>query len=194
MERLSLVGEWNNSTVMVRAFLALELSTEIRTRLEAPLAALRTSSARMTFVKPQNVHITLKFLGDVDDRTLPCVMDAVRTVSFTLFVVTVGSVTVNNPKRPFTIWCSIGDAGKANELFQKIEDALAPLGFVRETRKFTPHATLARIKDPDPSLCSVVKMLEAKTYGDCMVSGLKLKKSTLTPHGPEYEDLLEVTW
>jgi len=179
---------------MVRAFLALELSTEIRTRLEAPLAALRTSSARMTFVKPQNVHITLKFRGDVDDRTLPCVMDAVRTVSFTLFVVTVGSVTVNNPKRPFTIWCSIGDAGKANELFQKIEDALAPLGFVRETRKFTPHATLARIKDPDPSLCSVVKMLEAKTYGDCMVSGRKLKKSTLTPHGPEYEDLLEVTW
>lgn len=180
--------------MMVRAFLALELSAEIRTRLEAPLVALRTSSARMTFVKPRNIHITLKFLGDVDDRTLPRLMDTVRTVPFMPFVVTVGSVTVNNPKRPFTVWCSISDAGKSNELFQKIEDALAPLGFSRETRTFTPHATLARIRDPDPSLFAVLKTLEGKTYGDCTVSGLKLKKSTLTPRGPLYDDLLEVTW
>ncbi|HII97786.1 MAG TPA: RNA 2',3'-cyclic phosphodiesterase [Methanoregula sp.] len=194
MERLSLVGEWNNSTVMVRAFLALELDREIRARLEVPLEALRTSSARMTFVEPQNIHITMKFLGDVDERTLPRVMDAVRRVPFTPFVVTVGSVTVNNPKRPFTVWCTMGDSGKANELFHTLEDALAPLGFAKETRQFTPHATLARIRDPDPSLFFVLKTLEGKTYGECTVSGIKLKKSTLMPRGPVYEDLLEVKW
>jgi 2'-5' RNA ligase len=179
---------------MVRAFLALELSAEIRERLAVAQEVLRTCSARMTFVEPANIHITLKFLSEVDDRLLPRVMDAVRAVAFTPFVVDVGSVTVNNPKRPFTVWCSISDAGKGEELFRQIENALVPLGFARETRRFTPHATLARIKDFDPSLFAVLKTLEGKTYGDCTIAGIKLKKSTLMPRGPVYEDLLEVTW
>jgi RNA 2',3'-cyclic 3'-phosphodiesterase len=194
MERLSLVGEWNNSTVMVRAFLALELSGEIRERLKVAQGILRTSTSRMTFVEPENIHITVKFLGEVDERLLPRVMDAVRNVLFAPFMVSVGNVTVNNPKRPFTVWCSVRDAGKGEELFRLIEDALSPLGFARETRRFTPHATLARIKDPDPSLFSVIKTLDAKTYGDCSISGIKLKKSILMPKGPVYEDIFEVKW
>jgi len=179
---------------MVRAFLALELTGEIRDRLMVAQDILRTCSARMTFVEPANIHITLKFLGEVDDRLLPRVMDAVRTIPFTPFDVEVGNVTVNNPKRPFTVWCSISDAGKGEELFRQIENALVPLGFGRETRRFTPHATLARIRDPDPSLFAVLKTMEGKTYGTCTIGGIKLKKSTLMPRGPVYEDLLEVSW
>jgi RNA 2',3'-cyclic 3'-phosphodiesterase len=179
---------------MVRAFLALELSPEIREQMKVAQDALRTCSARMTFVEPANIHITVKFLGDVDDRLLPRVMDAVRSIPFVPFRARVGSVTVNNPKRPFTVWCPVSDTGKGEELFRLIEDALSPLGFARETRRFTPHATLARIKDPDPSLFSVIGTLKGKTYGDCMISGVRLKKSTLMPQGPVYEDLLEVTW
>ncbi|MFA7304899.1 MAG: 2'-5' RNA ligase family protein, partial [Methanoregula sp.] len=59
---------------------------------------------------------------------------------------------------------------------------------------FTPHATLARVKDFDPSLFEQIDLLKGRTYGTCTVSGLKLKKSTLTPRGPVYEDLLEVAW
>ena len=179
---------------MVRAFLALELSAEIRERMKVAQDALRTCPARMTFVEPANIHITVKFLGDVDDRILPRVMAAIRSIPFAPFPVSVGSVTVNNPKRPFTVWCPVSDRGKGDELFRLIEDALAPLGFARETRRFTAHATLARIKDPDPSLFTMLGTLKGKTYGDCMISGIKLKKSTLTPRGPVYEDLLEVTW
>jgi RNA 2',3'-cyclic 3'-phosphodiesterase len=179
---------------MVRAFLALELSREIREEMMVAQDALRTCSARMTFVEPANIHITVKFLGEVDDRHLPRVMEAVRSISFAPFKASVGSVTVNNPKRPFTVWCPVSDAGKGEELFRLIEDTLAPLGFARETRRFTAHATLARIKDPDPSLFTVLGTLKGKTYGDCMISGIKLKKSTLMPRGPAYEDLLEVRW
>ncbi len=179
---------------MVRAFLAFELSGEIRERLAVAQDTLRTCSARMTFVEPANIHITVKFLGEVDDRLLPRVMDAVRTIQFKPFEASVGSVTVNNPKRPFTVWCSISDSGNGKIIFQKIEDALAPLGFTKETRPFTPHTTLARIKDPDPSLFAVLKTLEGKIYGDCTISGIKLKKSTLMPSGPVYEDLLEVSF
>jgi len=179
---------------MVRAFLALELSGEIREQMKVAQDALRTCSARMTFVEPANIHITVKFLGDVDDRLLPRVMAAVRGVPFHPFRADVGNVTVNNPKHPFTVWCPVSDTGKSGELFRLIEDVLVPLRFARETRGFTPHATLARIKNPDPTLFTVLGTLKGKGYGDCMISGIKLKKSTLLPSGPVYQDLLEVIW
>ena len=75
-----------------------------------------------------------------------------------------------------------------------IDAALSPLGIAPETRRFLPHATIARVKVADPSLVPVLRRLEGTTYGRCTVTGLKLKESTLTPRGPVYEDLLEVTW
>jgi 2'-5' RNA ligase len=81
-----------------------------------------------------------------------------------------------------------------NRLFWQVEEVLAPLGVERETRGFTPHATLARVKVPDPSLFTVLRAMDKTSYGDCMINGMKLKKSTLTPRGPLYEDLLEVVW
>ncbi len=179
---------------MVRAFLAIELSEEIRERLKGVQDVLRTSSAGMTFVAPENIHITLKFLGEVDTALLPRVMDAMRGVSAAPFPVRVGRVTVNDPKRPFTVWCTISDGGKSQELFRCVENALEPLDFIREKRRFLPHATLARIKRPDPSLFGVLGKLDTEDYGECTVTGITLKKSTLTPQGPVYEDLLEVPW
>jgi 2'-5' RNA ligase len=179
---------------MVRAFLALELSDEIRQRLKPVQDRLHTSQARMTFVEPENIHITVKFLGEVDDPLLPRVKDAVASVRVAPFTITVGKVTVNNPRRPFTVWGTVDDAGKSADLFRMVEKTLAPLGFPPEARPFTPHATIARIKSPDPSLFTVLSMLNDPGYGDCRIDGIKLKKSTLTSHGPVYEDLLEVKW
>jgi 2'-5' RNA ligase len=79
-------------------------------------------------------------------------------------------------------------------LFILIEDSLAPLGFDRESRRFTPHATLARVKSMDPSLFLAINNLKEKSWGNCIISGIKLKKSTLLPEGPVYEDLFEVKW
>jgi 2'-5' RNA ligase len=179
---------------MVRAFVALELTDEIRDRLKEAQQVLRGCPARLTMVEPALIHITLKFLGEVADKDLPRLCDTLKGISFRPFPVTVGSVTVNNPKRPHTVWCTISDGGCGNGLFRQVEDALAPLGFERETRGFTPHATLARVKVMDPSLFTAIRSLEKTSYGDCIIGGMKLKKSTLTPRGPVYEDLLEVAW
>jgi 2'-5' RNA ligase len=92
------------------------------------------------------------------------------------------------------VWGTIQDTGESERLFVLIEDALAPLGFARETRRFTPHATIARVKSFDPSLFTALGTLNTASYGSCRISGLKLKKSTLLPQGPVYEDLLEVKW
>jgi RNA 2',3'-cyclic 3'-phosphodiesterase len=179
---------------MVRTFVALELSKDIQDQLAFAQETIRGCKARLTFVDPKNIHITAKFLGEVDEKTLQKVMDALRSVTFSSFPVTAGTVTVNNPKRPQTVWCVIDDTGKGERLFHLIEDALVPLGFERETRRFTPHATLARVKSPHPSLFSTLDHLKDKSYGGCMISGITLKKSTLLPQGPVYEDLLEVKW
>ena len=179
---------------MVRAFVALELSSEIREQLTAAQDLLRGCRARLTFVEPVLIHITVKFLGEVPDEKIHEVMDALRTVQVNPFEVRAHKIAVNNPSRPHTVWCTIDDAGESAQVFRQIEDALLPLGFTRETRAFTPHATVARVKSPDPSLFAALIQLKDREYGSCRISGLKLKKSTLTPHGSIYEDLLEVKW
>jgi 2'-5' RNA ligase len=179
---------------MVRVFVALELSGGIREALERAQEMLRRCSARLTFVEPKNIHITVKFLGEVDESNLPAVVDALKKIDFHAFSVSAGQVTLNNPRQPRTAWCAIDDAGHGGELLRQIENALSPLGFERETRRFTPHATVARVKSPDPSLVSAIQRMSDTTYGSCTIRGMKLKKSTLTPLGPVYEDLLEVTW
>ena len=179
---------------MVRAFVALELPVGIRERMRIAQDTLRGCSARLSLVDPALIHITLKFLGEVPERDLPRLADALKSVRFRPFPVTVGAVTLNNPRRPHTVWCTIDDHGQGEQLFRQVEDVLEPLGFPRETRGFTPHATVARVKVPDPSLLPVIRSLGETTFGECIVPGLKLKKSTLTPRGPIYEDLLEVVW
>lgn len=179
---------------MVRTFVALELSETVRGRLKDAQDVLRTSSSRLTFVDPSLIHITVKFLGEVDERMLARIKDALKLIPYQPFPVSAATVTVNNPKRPHTVWCAIDDKGNGERLLSLVEDALSPLGFPRESRKFTPHATVARVKDSDPSLFTVLDQLKGRTYSECTVSGLKLKKSTLTPRGPVYEDLLEVKW
>jgi len=179
---------------MVRAFVALELSQEIQEHLSLAQETIRGCNAHLAFVDPKNIHITIKFLGEVEQEKLKKVMEAIRLVTFSSFPIKTGIVTVNNPKRPHTVWCAIDDAGMGERLFYCIEDALAPLGFERETRRFTPHATIARVKSPHPSLFSSLNSLKDKSYGSCSICAIKLKKSTLLPQGPVYEDLLEVKW
>jgi 2'-5' RNA ligase len=193
-ESITICRGMEYSIFMVRAFVALELSETIRDRLAETQPVLRTSRARLTFVDPKLIHITVKFLGEVDDALIPKVKEALGAIRFSPFPVTARKIAVNNPKRPFTVWCTIEDSGQAVRLFRLVEDALAPLGFRRESRPFTPHATVARVKRPDPTLFAALGQVGTGPFGDCIIGGLKLKKSTLTPQGPVYDDLMEVAW
>jgi RNA 2',3'-cyclic 3'-phosphodiesterase len=179
---------------MVRSFVALELSKDIRDQLALAQDTIRGCKARLTFVDPKNIHITVKFLGEVDEERLGKVMTALRSIPFLPFTIKAGAVTVNNPSNPRTVWCAIDDSGKGEQIVSRVENALRPLGFEPEKRRFTPHATLARVKSSDPSLLSTLDTMKTKTFGSCTISGLTLKKSILLPRGPVYEDLMEVKW
>ena len=179
---------------MVRAFVAFEISEEMRELLAAAQKTLKKGTSRLAYVDPPLIHITVKFLGEVDEKKLPLVIGALKTITSGPFTAKGSRITVNNFKNPYTIWCAIDDSGKGRGVFTAVETALAPLGFPRETRQFFPHATLARVKMADRSLFSCLEELKNAPCGSCMVTGLKLKKSTLTPRGPFYEDLAEVAW
>jgi 2'-5' RNA ligase len=177
---------------MVRTFIAIDLTPEVRERMRGPQEVLLRCRARLTIVKPPSIHITLKFLGEVDEKNLGRVKEALSALRFEPFEITLGGVRGNPPFSPRVIWSEARDEGGSRRLFALVEEALSPLGIPKEKRAYTPHATLARVKRFDPSLLPVLKSLEAEEFGSCRVSSVKLKKSTLTPEGPNYEDLLEV--
>ncbi len=177
---------------MVRLFIAVEISDEVREEIRRAQQVLRTTKARVSLVDPAIIHLTLKFLGEVDERLVVTISEALRGVRFERYEVEVGEVTGNNPRRPRVVWCRILDRGESSALHDRIDAALEPLGFPRETRPFTPHVTLARVKEFDPSLLPAIASLKGARFGKSEVYGFLLKKSTLTPKGPIYENLLEV--
>ncbi len=177
---------------MVRTFVAIDLPEEIRERARESQEILRRSGGRLAIVDPANLHITVKFLGEVELARIEPIIEALRGASADPFEMTVGCAVCNPPRRPRVIWCDVTDAGESAALARQVDDLLAPLGFPRESRPFRPHVTLARVKAFHPSQCSQVECTPRELLGRCRVESIKLKKSTLTPRGPVYEDLLEV--
>lgn len=177
---------------MVRTFVAIDLPEEIRERVREFQAILTQSGGRLAIVDPANLHITLKFLGEVEPERIEPIIEALRAVRAAPFELTVGCAVCNPPRRPRVVWCGITDAGESAALARQVDDLLAPLGFPRENRPFRPHATLARVKEFHPSLISQVACTPRESLGKVRVESIKLKKSTLTPRGSIYEDLAEV--
>jgi 2'-5' RNA ligase len=177
---------------MVRTFIAIDLTPEVRERMRGPQGALAGCRARLTVVKPDAIHITLKFLGEIDEKTCKRIQEALSTIRFEPFEIALGGVKGNPPSSPRVIWSDVRDEGACGRLFTLVEEALLPLGIPKEKRAYTPHATLARVKRFDPSLLPPLKSLASEEFGSCPVRCIKLKKSTLTPAGPIYEDIMEV--
>ncbi|TAJ44936.1 RNA 2',3'-cyclic phosphodiesterase [Methanofollis fontis] len=177
---------------MVRAFVAIDLSDAVKTELGRMQGHLRRSAARLSYVDPSLAHITLLFLGEVEDSRLESVKEALLGIQGTTYDLAVTGVAGNNPRRPRVIWCTVEDGGATARLADAVEGALRPLGFRRDRREFTPHITLARVKEFDPSLLEGIADLADETAGLCTIDRIVLKQSTLTPKGPIYQTLLEV--
>jgi 2'-5' RNA ligase len=185
---------------IVRIFVALELSSDICQNLARVQALLRSLSdkSRLTYVDPELMHITVKFIGEVSVHRLPSIISALQSVTFSPFLITAGQVGADNCKRPQTIWSCISDSSYGQKLQTAVDKALTPLGIAPEKRRFMAHTTIARVKHAEASLKSVLQNSASinvdTSYGSCIISGMKLKKSTLTTHGPIYEDVWAVRW
>jgi len=152
----------------------------------------RFSDFNLKFVDPELVHITLKFLGDVEESRIPLISAALDSILCEPFEARVGGLgTFPKPSNPKVLW--LGAAGNFRALHEDVENLLEPFKFEKDNREFTAHATLARVKflkkDQINAFINTLKELKDVEFGSMWVNKVLLKKSTLTPEGPIYETL-----
>jgi 2'-5' RNA ligase len=176
-----------------RTFIAVETSPDIRASAGALQESLAKSGAQVKWTSPETMHITLLFLGEVDDRELHAVCRAVREVaatepSFPLRVSGVGAFPT--PRRPKILWAGITEgAEELQRLYGKFEAELIDLGCYRkEERGYTPHLTLGRVqRETDEfALARELPKLQAWDGGRTVIEEVLVFSSVLQRTGPEY--------
>ncbi|MEM0359527.1 MAG: RNA 2',3'-cyclic phosphodiesterase [Candidatus Hadarchaeales archaeon] len=178
----------------MRTFLALEINEEVRERLVKFQRKLLQGWASLKLVEPENLHLTLKFLGEVEEGRLGEIEEAVRKgcAGSSPFIMEVkGTGVFPNPHYVRVVWAGVGEGWeKVSSLQRNVDRELGRLGFPRET-EFVPHLTLARVKSvrDRERFLKVVEEGRGEEFGKTEVREVHLKKSLLTPKGPIYEDL-----
>jgi 2'-5' RNA ligase len=179
----------------IRSFVAIELSPDIRTQIEKIQNELKGSSSDVRWVRSGGIHLTLKFLGGIQEEKIPEIAGVLsrcsaETGSFAIRIHSLGAFP--NTTNPKVIWIGVEDeSGKLLKVQQSIEKSLAAVGFKEEKRTFTPHLTLGRLKSPRGKR-SVSQRLESSGEYDCgrlTVTEICLFKSDLKPSGAVYTKL-----
>jgi 2'-5' RNA ligase len=178
----------------VRTFLAIELDDAIRERLAAAQERLRSQAGGVKWVEAENIHLTLKFLGEIDEDVAPLVAEALGPVAagiepFEMRLAGLGAFPPHGAPR--VVWAGVQEpSGRLLELHRRIERELEALGIEREDRPFTAHVTLGRIKDrPDPRLRHALDARAADDFGSQAVTHVTFFQSVLSPAGPTYTAL-----
>lgn len=178
---------------MLRAFVAVDIPAEFAESIAGIQEKLAPYDLKL--VKPELVHITLKFLGDIGEGDVDKICKALSTIRCDPFDADIKGVGVfPNPNYIKVIW--LGIEGNFDVLSHEVDIVLKPLEFRKETRKFTAHVTLARVKhmakDERVMLAKTVESLHNTGVGAMHISSMQLMKSTLTPQGPIYETLCDI--
>jgi RNA 2',3'-cyclic 3'-phosphodiesterase len=179
-----------------RLFVCVELPGEVRDDLAELRHALRATGARVSWVAPSNIHLTLAFLGDVAQTRIPTIASALDETlrdCRPIELCVEGSGAFPSLTRPRVIWAGVGGEREAlGAIYRRVAASLARVGVFEESKPFSPHLTLGRVKDPrDPALDSVRSILASrKPCGEpFLATEITLMRSELLPHGPRYTPL-----
>jgi 2'-5' RNA ligase len=180
----------------IRSFLAFDIENDTCVnRLAAAQRQLVQTGADVKLVEPQNIHITIRFLGNITPTMVERIFDEMRQDQFTPFNVQIkGLGAFPNIRYPRVIWAGITQgANQLKNIFSQLEPKLRSLGFVPDTRGFSPHLTIARVRS-GRNKQQLAEFLTKNTdyeVGTVDARCLRLKKSALTPKGPIYSTLKE---
>jgi 2'-5' RNA ligase len=176
-----------------RVFCAIELPATLRARVMSHVAKLKQSApdARASWARDTNLHLTLKFLGNIPTTSVSKLSEAAaRAVSefptFSLRFETTGAFP--NQRQARVLWIGVNDISrKLHELQERLEEHAALAGFSKETRKFSPHLTIARLRNLQDgrTLAAVHSQLEFAPV-EMMVSELLVIRSELSSSGSKY--------
>lgn len=178
---------------MVRAFLAIDLDDDLKPKINRIIRDFRGTDAKIKYVELQNLHLTLKFFGDIDTDGLDILSQKIEKVvsDFEPFDIRIkGCGAFPNKNRINVIWVGIENDDIIRQLHDRLDAEFEKLGFGKD-RRFSTHLTIGRMKSAKnkSQVKSAIEENENIDIGEMTVTGITLKKSTLTPSGPIYEDL-----
>lgn len=179
----------------MRAFIAIELPEEIRTILSSIQDKLKQTHADVKWVKPENIHLTLKFLGEIEQDLVKKIQSILAEItqenaSFSLYLSHLGAFP--KPQYPRVIWIGVTNDQTVIKIAEHLEKELLKIGLPAESRPFSTHITLGRVRSGlnRKLLTEKIEFLNkefASPPPEFKVLSLTLFKSTLTPQGPIYE-------
>jgi 2'-5' RNA ligase len=180
----------------VRCFISVDIEEQrlLKAILESQ-RLLEMTGAKLKCVGRENIHITIRFLGEVRDIKVGEIKRIISGIAFEPFHIKLRGLGVfPRPSRPRVIWVGISEGVKElSRIYQLLESELLETGFKPEVRGFSPHITIARVRSGRniDRLMEVVMADADKIYGGIEVKHIRLKKSVLTPRGAIYSTIAE---
>jgi 2'-5' RNA ligase len=182
----------------IRCFIAIEIPAEVQTALLRTITRAQLNRASgFRPVRPESIHLTLKFLGDVEQENLVVITAGLselcrKVESFTLRVSGLGAFPTWD--RPRTIWAGLQYPPALPHLVQLVDELTANAGFPDEGRKFSPHLTLARVSEQADVLIvrrriDALKSLHETLFGEVHATRVTFFRSILQPGGSVYQPL-----
>jgi len=183
----------------IRTFIAIDIPESVRTAIRTIQTDIRSCGFKVRWTRPENIHLTLKFLGDVDTHLIPKINAAIKIAVKEIAPINLGGRSLGvfpNSRRPRVLWMGLfGQIGALLRLQKKIDAQLALLGFAKEKRTFTGHLTIGRIKGKAPlrQVNRILTQYETYVTDPFVVKEVVLFKSQLTPGGSIYTHLESVS-
>jgi RNA 2',3'-cyclic 3'-phosphodiesterase len=182
---------------VIRAFIAVDLDPSVIERIYAAIDNLKTRIAAVRWVPKANLHLTIKFLGDIDEMALDPISTALRE-GLRLFppctINAKGLGVFPDLRRPKILWVGL-TSNELGRMAEKVESSLLALGFAAEKRLFTPHLTIGRWRQfdrPPQTLAQELGSWREFVFGTCTVEKIILFQSVLKPSGATYNRLATV--
>lgn len=184
----------------VRSFVAILLDEAVRAAVAAQVEQLRPLAHAVAWVPPQNLHLTLKFLGEIDAAPIEAMNEALaeaasKATPFTLAFHGLGAFP--GLAHPRVLWVGVSQGALECQALQAdVDAALARRGFPKETRPYTPHLTIGRVRAPRglAALQQAIRQDATKAFGSQHVSAISLMRSDLHPSGARYTELSSVSF
>ena len=180
----------------VRAFVAIETGSEVRSAAARLIEKLAAAGADVKWVETDNMHVTLKFLGDVALKETARICEAVQKAADKVEPFELefrGAGAFPNAARPRTVWLGTAEGHEPMlRLFERVDSRLAKLGFRRESRAFHAHLTLGRVRRGGPQIARLGQLLQENAdypAGTSRVDEVIVFSSELGPSGPSYHPL-----
>jgi RNA 2',3'-cyclic 3'-phosphodiesterase len=181
----------------LRCFIAIEIPEAIRGAIVGSIDSLKESGADVKWVSPENIHITLQFLGETEETRIPLIKKALNKILLTyspFYIKIAGVGCFPDARRPRVIWVGTEGSQPVINLHGDIARGMAGLVYLEEERSFTPHLTIGRVKSNRNvrELLSKIDEIKEVRFSDFEVRNITLMKSELRPSGPIYSSLAEI--